>query len=200
MRAAVLVPVKGFDQAKARLAGHLTPAQRRTLAERMGALVVAAGAPLDVYVVCDDDEVAAWAEAHGALPLLRPGLGLNGAVASGVTALAAAGVDVVVVAHSDLPLARDLASLATWPGVTLVPDRRDDGTNVAVVPAQGGFTFSYGAASFRRHAAEATRLGLSLRVVRQPALGWDVDVPADLDHPALRGLLPSPPTSPASRP
>ena len=200
MRAAVLVPVKGFDQAKARLAGYLSPLQRRTLAGRMAALVVAAGAPLDVYVVCDDDEVAAWADAHGAVPLLRPGLGLNGAVASGVAALAAAGFDVAVVAHADLPLAADLASLAWWPGVTLVPDRRDDGTNVAVVPAASGFGFSYGAASFRRHGAEAVRLGLSLRVLRQPRLGWDVDVPDDLDHPELRGLLPSLPTSPASRP
>ena len=200
MRAAVLVPVKGFDQAKARLAGRLTPPQRRALAGHMAAAGVAAGAPLDVYVVCDDDEVAAWSAAPGAVPLLRPGLGLNGAVASGVAALADRGIDVVIVAHSDLPLATDLASLASWPGVTLVPDRRDDGTNVAVVPAASGFRFAYGAASFRRHAVETHRLGLSLRVVRQPELGWDVDVPDDLDHPLLRGIVPSPPTSPVNRP
>lgn len=196
----MLVPVKGFDQAKARLSGLLSPGQRRELAGRMAATVVAAGAPLPVFVVCDDLEVAGWAEAHGATPLLRPGRGLNGAVESGVAALRERGFDVAVVAHSDLPLAADLAALAPWPGVTLVPDRRDDGTNVAVVPSGSGFRFAYGAASFRRHAAEATRLGLSLRVVRQPHLGWDVDVPDDLDHPSLRGLLPSLPTSPASLP
>lgn len=200
MRAAVLVPVKGFDQAKARLSGLLSPGQRRELAGRMAARVVAAGAPLPVFVVCDDDEVAGWAIEHGASPIMRPGRGLNGAVTSGVAALSELGFDVAVVAHSDLPLAADLAALAPWPGVTLVPDRRDDGTNVAVVPAASGFRFSYGAASFRRHAAEAVRLGLSLRVVRQPLLGWDVDVPDDLDHPSLRGLLPSLPTSPASHP
>jgi 2-phospho-L-lactate/phosphoenolpyruvate guanylyltransferase len=177
----VLVPVKGFDQAKARLSGLLSPGQRRELAGRMAARVVAAGAPLPVFVVCDDLEVAGWAEAHGATPLLRPGRGLNGAVESGVAALRERGFDVAVVAHSDLPLAADLAMLAPWPGVTLVPDRRDDGTNVAVVPSGVGFRFAYGAASFRRHGAEATRLGLSLRVVRQPHLGWDVDVPDDLD-------------------
>jgi 2-phospho-L-lactate guanylyltransferase len=199
MRAAVLVPVKGFDQAKARLAGHLSPAQRRDLAQRMAAMVVAAAAPLAVFVVCDDHEVAAWAEAHGAVPLLRPRRGLNGAVTSGVAALADAGYDVAVVAHADLPLAADLASLARWPGVTLVPDRRDDGTNVAVVPAAVEFPFAYGAASFRRHGAAAVGLGLPLRVVRQPRLGWDVDVPDDLDHPDLRGLLPSLPTNPANR-
>ena len=34
--------------------------------------------------------------------------------------------------------------------------------------------------SFRRHCAEARRLGLTLHVVRAPALSWDVDVPGDL--------------------
>ncbi len=42
------------------------------------------------------------------------------------------------------------------------------------------FAFAYGPGSFRRHAAEARRLGLGLRVVRDPDLAFDVDVPADL--------------------
>lgn len=201
VRAAVLVPVKDFRQAKARLSGTLAPFQRQELARTMAALVFRAALPLPVFVVCDDDTVAAFAESHGATAIMRRGFGLNGAVSSAVDALAAADFDRVVVAHSDLPLAADLAALAAWSGVTLVPDRRDDGTNVAVVPARSGFTFSYGAASFRRHGAETARLGLPLRVVRQPTLlGWDVDVPDDLDHPSLKGLVPSLPTSPASRP
>jgi len=48
------------------------------------------------------------------------------------------------------------------------------------VPATAGFRFAYGPGSFVRHTAEAARLGLSLRVVRDAALGWDVDVPDDL--------------------
>lgn len=201
MRAAVLVPVKDFRQAKRRLAGFLAPSQRQELARTMAAHVFRAAEPLPVFVVCDDDVVAAFAEGHGATAIMRRGFGLNGAVASAVDALAVADFDRVVVAHSDLPLAADLAALARFPGVTLVPDRRDDGTNVAVVPTGAGFTFAYGAASFRRHGAETTRLGLALRVVRQPfAIGWDVDMPDDLDHPSLKGLVPSLPTSPANRP
>ena len=64
--------------------------------------------------------------------------------------------------------------------MTLVPDRREDGTNVACVPARTGFRFAYGPGSFARHQAEAARLRLPLRVVREPRLAWDVDVPADL--------------------
>jgi 2-phospho-L-lactate guanylyltransferase len=196
--AAVLVPVKDFRQAKVRLAGALTPAIRAALAREMADHVVAVARPLPTFVVCDDDEVATWATAAGADVLWRPGHGLNGAVTDGVASLAAQGFDRVVVAHSDLPLAVDLAWLADASGITLVPDRHDDGTNVASVPTAIGFTFSYGPGSFARHVAEAARLGAELHVVRSTTLGWDVDVPADLDHPSLKGALPSLRTSPAS--
>ncbi len=101
-------------------------------------------------------------------------------------------------AHADLPLAVDLAWLARLGGSTLVPDRHDDGTNVVCLPSAIGFEFAYGPGSFRRHAAEGRRLGLAVRVVREPSLGWDVDVPDDLSHPSLQGVLPSLPTSPAN--
>src|SRR5439155_17828924 len=39
---------------------------------------------------------------------------------------------------ADLPLATDLTWLPRFPGVTLVPDRRDDGTNVLCVPTGPG--------------------------------------------------------------
>jgi 2-phospho-L-lactate guanylyltransferase len=186
---AVLVPVKDFRLAKLRLAGALAPFEREALARAMASTVVAAAPPLPVFVVCDDDGVAAWAESAGATVLWRPGLGLNGAVTDGVLSLGEVGVKRVIVAHSDLPLARRLAWVAESPGLTLVPDRRDDGTNVACVPAGVGFTFGYGPGSFRRHAAEGRRLGLPVRVVREPGLGWDVDVPDDLVHPALEEAL-----------
>ena len=186
---AVLVPVKDFSLAKLRLAGALEPFEREALARTMATTVVAAARPLPVFVVCDDDGVATWAESAGATVLWRPGLGLNGAVTDGVVALGEVGVQRVIVAHSDLPLARRLDGVAALPGLTLVPDRRDDGTNVACVPTGVGFTFSYGPGSFRRHAAEGRRLGLSVRVVRDPGLGWDVDVPEDLAHPALEEAL-----------
>jgi 2-phospho-L-lactate guanylyltransferase len=182
--AAVLVPVKAFVAAKARLAPALGAAERAELARAMAARVVAAAAPLPVTVVCDDDEVAAWARAAGASVVWAPGRGLNGAVADGVASLAGAGVERVVVAHADLPLATGLAALAAGTGVTIVPDRHRDGTNVLVVPAASGFRFAYGPGSCAAHVAEAGRLGLAVTVVESAELGWDVDVPADLAFPA----------------
>lgn len=184
--AAVVVPVKAFHAAKVRLAPALDPAARATLAREMAEMVIAAAAPLSVTVVCDDDEVAAWATAQGVTVGWTPGLGLDGAVAAGVAAAESAGAAEIVVAHADLPLARGLADLtgpSTEARVTLVPDRRSDGTNVIVVPAGSGFRFAYGPGSFVRHRTEAARLGCTLRVVRDPRLGWDVDIPDDLVLP-----------------
>jgi 2-phospho-L-lactate guanylyltransferase len=190
MGAAVLVPVKAFSRAKLRLAPALEPWERADLARRMAAHVLAVAAPLPVSVVCDDAEVAAWATSHGAAVVWAPYRGLDGAVASGVAHLAGLGHSRVIVAHGDLPHARSLADLAPGEGVTLVPDRRDDGTNVAVVPAGAGFRFAYGPSSFGRHRREAERLGLAVTVRRAPELAWDVDVPAD--------LLPAGPVLPCS--
>jgi 2-phospho-L-lactate guanylyltransferase len=179
-RTAVLVPVKAFAEAKVRLAAALGPAERAELARSMAGQVIRAARHLPVAVVCDDREVADWARALGVLVVWEPGRGLNGAVEAGVTRLAGLGVEQVIVAHADLPLARDLTWVADFEGVTLVPDRSDDGTNVACVPTDSGFRFAYGPGSFARHRTEAARVGLPLRVVHEPSLGWDVDVPADL--------------------
>lgn len=181
--AAALVPVKAFAQAKLRLAASLEPATRVELARAMAGRVLRAAAPLPTFVVCDDEEVRAWAERQGAEAIWTPGLGLNGAIEAGIAHLARRGVAHAVVAHADLPLATELARLATSGCVTLVPDRHRDGTNVACVPTEVGFHFSYGAASFARHRAEAARLGLIARLVPDERLGWDVDLPADLRLP-----------------
>ncbi len=176
----VLIPVKAFAAGKARLAPTLDVQGRAELSRRMATQVLRAAAPLPVAVVCDDDEVARWALDNGAMALPEPGRGLNGAVEAGVARLADLGAGEVLVAHADLPMAHGLAQLAGFGGVTLVPDRRDDGTNVVCVPTDVAFRFAYGPGSFARHRAEAERLGVGYRVVRQPDLAWDVDVPDDI--------------------
>ncbi len=179
----VVVPVKDFSRAKVRLAPELDAAERAELARRMATVVVAAAAPLPVCVVCDTPAVREWAEAEGARVIWTPGLGLNGAVQAAVDQLATEHVAVAVVAHGDLPLATRLDWVAATPGVTIVPDRRREGTNVIAVPTGIGFRFAYGPGSFESHRAEAGRLGQQVRIVNDPRLGWDVDLPADLVLP-----------------
>lgn len=180
----MLVPVKAFAAGKARLAPALSAPEREALARTMAERVVAAAAPLPVAVACDDDGVATWARAQGAEVVWTPGVGLDGAVQQGCELLVAGGAARVVVCHADLPRAAGLARLADgFDGITFVPDRRDDGTNVASIPASAvavGFTFAYGPGSFGRHVAEAARVDVPVRVLRLPELQWDVDTPDDL--------------------
>lgn len=191
----VIVPIKAFRSAKARLAGRLDAESRSNLARMMAERVLAAAAPLPVAVVCDDDEVACWTREMGGEVIWTPGLDLDGSVTAGVDSLGRRGIARAIVAHADLPFATDLAGLLSEPAdVVLVPDRHHDGTNVIVVPTGGGFRFSYGPGSFVAHREEARRLDLRVVVVESEHLGWDVDRPADLDPPAHLGPVPGGPS------
>jgi 2-phospho-L-lactate guanylyltransferase len=182
VRAGVVIPIRAFALGKARLADALDPATRAALARRWAERVVQASAPLPVVVVSSEIEVREWAEHLGVEVIPDPGT-LDAAASAGRDHLRAAGRTRAVIAHADLPYARRLERLArdgARPIVALVPCHRDDGTPVLSVPTAGEFRFAYGPASFRRHAAEARRLGLGLRVVRDRDLAFDVDVPDDL--------------------
>jgi 2-phospho-L-lactate guanylyltransferase len=177
---AVLIPVKAFDEAKRRLHLAMSAPERAELSRAMADRVLAAARPLPVAVVCDDNEVAEWARERGALVIWEPGRGLNGAVEAGVDHLADLRVAQVTVAHADLPRATDLAAVGEVPGITLVPDRYGNGTNVLALPTGSGFRFSYGPGSFARHRVEAQRLGGPVRILDRPDLAWDVDEPDDV--------------------
>jgi len=187
----VLVPVKSFADAKARLAGVLSPANRAALARFTAERVLAAAAPAAVFVACDSDEVAQWATDLGAGVLWHPGVGLNNAITRSIADLTRDGAEHVVVAHGDLPCATGLASVASADCITLVPDHAVQGTNVLALPLPSTFEFSYGQGSFHRHLATALALGGRVRVVRHPALALDIDTPSDLTHPLVQEVLPS---------
>ena len=188
---AVLVPVKAFAAAKARLSSVLAPDQRKALARWTADRVVAAAGELPVYVACDDDEVAKWAVDRGAVVLWHPGAGLNAAVSRSVAQLSEQGITQVTVAHGDLPRAHSLAALIVPDAITLVPDAHRDGTNVIAVPTRIGFAFSYGAGSFQRHLALAMASGHRVIVRRDPQLARDIDTPDDLRHPLVEEVLPA---------
>jgi len=191
VNAVVLVPVKAFTDAKARLATVLDEADRERLARWTSERVLAAAGELPTYVACDNEEVADWARQHGATTLWHPGVGLNAAVNNSVAELREAGVTDVIVAHGDLPRVHSLADLAEPGTLTLVPDRHGDGTNVIGVPTAMPFRFAYGPGSFRRHLDAAVAAGLSVRVRRDPLLALDIDTPSDLAHPLVQEVLPS---------
>jgi 2-phospho-L-lactate guanylyltransferase len=185
--AGVVIPVRAFALGKARLAERLDVAARADLARTLADRVAAAAGELPAIVVSSAPEVHDWARARGLDVAADPG-SLDEAAAVGREWIAARGCARAVIVHADLPLARTLTPLARDGGrpiVGMVPCHRDDGTTVLSVPVDAPFRFGYGPRSFRRHAAEARRLGLGFRVVRDADLAFDVDVPDDLDRLTL---------------
>jgi 2-phospho-L-lactate guanylyltransferase len=181
-RAGVVLPIRSFLLGKARLASELDDAGRADLGRRLADRVADAAAPYPVVVVTSAPEVQEWAGQRRFELLADPG-SLDAAAWAGHAHLAASGLARVVIAHADLARARSLTRLADdddRPIVALVPCHRDDGTNVLAVPADARFEFAYGPGSFRRHLGAARRLGLAVRVVRDPDLAFDVDLPDDL--------------------
>jgi 2-phospho-L-lactate guanylyltransferase len=181
-RTGAVIPIRAFALGKARLAGHLPDIERRALARRLAVTVADAAADLDIVVVSSDDEVVEWARARALTVIEDPG-SLDAAASAGCRFLATRGVARIVVAHADLPDVRTFAPVlhdAERPIVVLVPCHRDDGTPVLSVPAGIAFEFAYGPGSFRRHVSIARQAGLAVRVVRDPALGFDVDTVDDL--------------------
>lgn len=176
----VVIPVKSFDRAKARLAPALDPAERSHLARTLATGVVEAAAGLPVWIVCDDEAVVNWANDLGASVCLRPGIGLNAAVQAAVDERFDDGAARTIVVHSDLPLVTTLKCLAvTNNDMLIAPDRHGTGTNAISTPTPS-FRFAFGKNSFRRHVDEARRCALQLRVISDDTFAWDVDEPNDL--------------------
>ena len=187
MTAAVVIPLKGFAAAKGRLAEVLDPPEREALARRLASGVISA-APGRVIVVTSDAAAARLATDLGASIVDDPGGGLNLAADAGRQHAIVTGADRVAVVHADLPFPATLAEVLASEGIVLIPDRRGDGTNVIVLPGESDdFTFSYGPGSFARHLTEAHRVSDRIHVIGDSPLGWDIDIPEDLDTPAEWG-------------
>jgi 2-phospho-L-lactate guanylyltransferase len=181
----VVVLVKDFATAKARLAPALDSAGRATLAERLARGVLAAAASIPgrtaTVVVGDSPAVVAWAGGLGARGLLQREAGLNAAASEGWAA--AAGGDWTMVVHADLADPSGLPDVVEqwrpWLAV-LVPDRHGDGTNVMVLPSGVSPEFSYGTGSHARHRVICAALALDVRSLTGTTLSHDVDSPEDL--------------------
>ena len=176
---AVVVPIRGFRVGKARLAAVLTEDERAALSRSMAAGVLEAATPLRTYVVTGDDEVREFASAANAIVVDDPG-SLNDAARVGREAARADGASRVIIIHADLAKPTPFAWVAEFDGVTIVPDRHGQGTNVLALPADTDFDFAYGVGSKDLHIAEARRRGLEVRVCVDESLGWDIDEPQDI--------------------
>jgi len=176
-----VIPLKGFNIAKERLATVLDRTRRSSLvraaADRV-ALACAAGG-FDLVVVTGDESVAAWASDRSARVIADPSQGLDAACQAGI----AAGHEPWIIVHVDLPLldATTMNSTLTALGAgrSVIAPSRDGGTNL--LGSSGGFRFSYGPASFHRHLAALTG---PFEVITKIETIVELDTPSDLEAAA----------------
>lgn len=189
MTTRIIIPHRGLERAKTRLAGVLDPEQRSALAERLlrHVLEVAVGAGHAVVVISPDESLGVLVRGAGARLSVQHGMGLNAGLTQVREQALRDGVEVLAVLHGDLPAltTADVTALldaVRGPGrsVAIAPDAADTGTNGLALAPPDVIGFQFGEGSLLAHRKAAKRAGAWLTIVRRPGLAFDIDTPHDL--------------------
>ena len=184
-----LLPVKRLEHSKLRLAGILTPAQRRQLILYMLEDILdaldSASVVSGVTVVSCDTDVIPLARGKG-VEVFDTGTdgGYAADVLKGVEYISGKSIDKALVIPADVPELdhTDLTSLdhVHAEGITLCPAANDGGTNGLVFTPPLTISLMYGENSFTEFRKEAEKRQVPVRVARPPGLARDIDRPGDL--------------------
>jgi 2-phospho-L-lactate guanylyltransferase len=184
-----LLPVKAPANAKQRLSGLLTPAQRERLARLMYEDVLeklCAARGIDrVAVVTSDPASADHARRAGALVFEeREQRGHSHSADAAARRAMTLGALTVLLAPIDVPLAtaaeiEELAARART-GVVIVPSSDGTGTNALVRTPPDVIESRFGPGSFEAHVSQARERGVPTQVARPAGLMFDIDTPEDV--------------------
>jgi 2-phospho-L-lactate/phosphoenolpyruvate guanylyltransferase len=186
----IIVPHRGLEAAKTRLATSLAPEERMLLASQLlqRVLKVARQVAPDVVVISPSRALAEVVEPSGARLLVQRGLGLNEGLEQARFDALVDDLEVLIVLHGDLPNLQpeDITTLiealpdGDEAAVTIAPDRAGTGTNGLVLRPPGVIRFRFGVGSFAAHVDEVARAGVPLVAVNRAGLAFDLDTPEDL--------------------
>jgi 2-phospho-L-lactate/phosphoenolpyruvate guanylyltransferase len=186
----IIVPHRGLEAAKTRLATSLAPEERMLLASQLLQRVIGVARQVcgDVVVISPSRGLAEIVEPTGARLVVQRGMGLNEGLEQARFDALVDDVETLVVLHGDLPNLRPadvetlLGALPTGnePAVAIAPDRAGTGTNGLVLRPPGVIRFRFGTGSFAAHLEEVSRAGVPLVAVNKAGLAFDLDTPADL--------------------
>ena len=184
-----IVPIKNLANSKMRLESVLSPERRANLVLGLLSRVIVAiqGSSIGQYwVVGGDDRVRNLTLNMDGLWFEEMGRNLNDTLGKAFDQAFERGLAPLYI-PADLPFLKpaDLHSLVTATrrqnNITLAPARRDGGTNGLLVPLGIPFRPQLGDRSFTRHLALAADLGVSVAICYSPGLGFDLDIPEDLE-------------------
>ncbi|HET8975681.1 MAG TPA: 2-phospho-L-lactate guanylyltransferase [Solirubrobacterales bacterium] len=185
-----ILPVKRFDDAYQRLAGTLSPQDRRRLAEATFQDTLSKLRRCHTIdrtlVVTADPAIARHARWLGHTVLEQAeDTGHSEAAAAGARAAQEAGAERVAMLPIDCPLldpAELDAHLGQSPRTALiVPDSHGTGTNALVLCPPDAIAPAFGPDSCARHVSRARSAGISFALERLDSLGPDLDTPEDME-------------------
>lgn len=204
-----VIPLRGGDSGKSRLGGALDAEERGALVlgllERTLAVLDAWPQVRRVHLVTADASAAALVRrARPELNLVTEprGGGLNGALGAAAATATATGATALLMLPADLPLldvcaldglldAAD-AALAAGDGrpiVVIAPADARGGTNALLLSPVDVIEPQFGEASLEAHLRAAAVAEASVQLVVEPALGFDLDTPNDLERLDAATLL-----------
>ena len=192
MTTRIIVPHRGLEAAKTRLATSLAPEERMLLASQLLQRVLGVVREVcdEVVVITPSRALAEIVEPTGARLVVQRGMGLNEGLEQARFDALVDDVDTLVVLHGDLPNLRpsDVQTLLDAlpdgddPAVAIAPDRAGTGTNGLVLRPPGVIRFRFGTGSFAAHLEEVERAGVPLVAVNKAGLAFDLDTPEDLQR------------------
>ncbi|HML41024.1 MAG TPA: 2-phospho-L-lactate guanylyltransferase [Bellilinea sp.] len=185
-----IVPCKPFKLAKSRLASILTPAERQALSRKLfqhtlTVLSVTPGIDRILAVSADDDALELAAGFSAAILREVDTPGLNVSLERARDYLRTQPADALIVIPADLPAMQPaslqpvLAALSDMQTIVLASDRRQTGTNLMAMPIQYAQPFAFGDHSFMVHCQLAEKTQMNIKILKDSALAFDLDLPED---------------------
>lgn len=194
MKTVAVVPIKGLQQAKSRLAGALSPGERADITQAMLAHVLDA---IDASDAVDSIAVISPRPEELYLPfgvtaILQTRDGLNNLLEQGREWAGRQRAGALIVSFADLPHLTsgeiaDIVRLGEQEGTAvLAPDRHDLGTNIMLLHPPTLAPFAFGLNSYEKHRHAAAKAGVRIEIYRSPGTSLDIDTPDDLAFAGLR--------------
>jgi 2-phospho-L-lactate guanylyltransferase len=197
----VVLPMRTVSGGKARLGGALDAEEREELVLGMLLHTLAVLGEWEacrrIHIVSPDPVMDAATRQSGLYVSVhrQDGEGLNEGITLGISAARAAGATSVLILPGDLPhlsvgaldellLAADAAMTAAGGGpiVAVAPSDARSGTNALLLRPADVIAPAFGEDSFASHLRASAAAAAAVQVVNDPALGFDLDTPDDLER------------------
>lgn len=186
-----IIPVKGLENIKSRLASILDAEDRRRFSLNMFIDVIKAVKDSrrieKVFVVTPDPQILALSQTMDVETIEEEGeMGVNAAVARATEYAMTRGATSVIVLPSDIPLLmsedldRIILMAAEAPSMVITPSLRFDGTNALLLSPPNAMATCYEGDSYNAHLERAEEMRLRVAVYLSRRVMLDIDTPEDI--------------------